>query len=523
MLIRLLMATTILTVALSGVSMAASPTYDRAGAVQREGAIWYDGKPYYNMGSIENLLSTLIDDESYDEALFLLDTLEPLYPQNYRLSRYRAETYSNMGQVGKAADAYRSYFSTVNFRDRDSLIKFVSLLFSIQEYKEARQYLNKFHNRNGEYYYYYGLSYYREGLFYLAMKNFNKVPSGSSYYLSSLQLSIESCIALGQYGCARDGYALMSSLIIPGAKSLSESGFLLLSNYKSSNSFYIDVRGIYESNPGLVKEGAVPAPSVNVFANYALLSYPFAAFDIVTTSVYVDTNQYLGQGDLSYLNYTVVGLSLVGELSNDGYRVRPLDLLAEVWLNSTALTRARVGVGVQWTGNYLLNVKIPVSVTYNHFLSPERQAEIGAVEAEGSLFVGYRDTKMHHSIYGKGLFYAPVQPPLVGSTSSGSFFNAVGGYEGGFFADRYSVGLFVNQSMEQYITPIIDLSVGLLGVQPRYFTTSIGTDFGVFINRNMRFYMTAQYDKGLSNLATIYSGLGEYDNIVVGSGVSLVF
>lgn len=522
-LIRPLLIVIIMHAILVGSALGVSPQYDKSGATQREGAIWYDGKPYYNMGSIESLLATLINDENYDEALFLLDTLEPLYPQNYRLYRYRAETYANMGQASKAADAYRDYFNTATFRDRDSLIKFTTILFGLQKYGEARDYLDKFHNRNGEYYYYYGLTYYREGLFYQARRNFLKVPSGSSYYLSALQLSVESCIALGQYGCARDGYALMSSLIIPGAKSLSESGFLLLNSYKSRHSFYVDARGTYELNPGLVNKGAIAAPSASVFVNYAYLAYPFSTFDIVASSVYVDVNRYLGSEDLGYLSYSVAGLSLIGEVSNEGYRVRPLDLLAELWASDEGLTRARFGLGVQWSGNYAISIRLPISITYNHFLDDKRKDEIGAVEGEGSITLGYNNLNIHHSIFAKGLAYSPVQPQTVGTTSSGPFINFAGGYEGGYFTDRYSLGFFVNQSAEQYLNQIVDLTVGAVGIQPTYYTTTVGADVGVFLRSSVKLYVTGQYTKGLSNMAQFYDGLGDYSNVAFGSGTSLVF
>lgn len=98
-----------------------------------------------------SVMSSMLDNQEYDEVIYLCGTQDKKGSKDPRILKYRGLAFSNIGDMKSAADNLSAYLAVQN----DDVVRktYVDVLVSMQKYDEAAAELDKVSVKDGGYYY----------------------------------------------------------------------------------------------------------------------------------------------------------------------------------------------------------------------------------------------------------------------------------------------------------------------------------------------------------------------------------
>lgn len=253
----------------------------------------YQAICYFENGSDDKgfaVLDSMIQNQEYDEILYLSQTRIESGSEDARFIKYRGLAYFNIGAFRKALKDLEMYLAQKI--DEDVLYSLTDIYISLKEFDKASQILEKAEVKNGRYYYRKGRIALREGMVVTALNNLRMVtPQDEKVYPSSKMLIGEICASSKRYICAEKEYTAAASTeeYADTAKEKLEK----LDKTKKLFSGFISVGEQYDTNVTSIDENEIPGASeVESGRTYAVADIRLNFYPSFADTVSVGTMHY---------------------------------------------------------------------------------------------------------------------------------------------------------------------------------------------------------------------------------------
>lgn len=147
------------------------------------------------------VLSSMLNNQQYDEVLYICGTLDKKGDKDPRTLKYRGLAYQNIGDSESAARDMSAYLAVQN--DDELRKDYVDVLISMKRYDDASAELEKLTVKDGGYGYRAGSIALKQGKVVSALTALRTVPAGDKENYPAARLMIaDICKATGRFICA---------------------------------------------------------------------------------------------------------------------------------------------------------------------------------------------------------------------------------------------------------------------------------------------------------------------------------